>query len=536
VKLGSLSSGVVIGDKFRLDSILGRGSYGDVWLADVVNDHELPPKVALKIYHHQERATRKLLEEARQAITFDHDRLVRVFGADRLDGLVVMWMEYVPGETLLERLGDDEKPRPVSLEEVMAWLHDIAEALAYLHAEDPPLIHSDLKLDNVLLENGQRVRLADFGQSRTIEDCFVETAGAGAWPYLAPEILATSTDGQGKRYVSSDIYAFGVIAYRLLTGRFPRRTLSETVQMLPFPRSLEINPSVPAELDKLVMNCMEKRPQNRFPTGASLLAALEEVSKNLATKANENIAVEKQETSTSFVAPAEQLAELAKDLLEADCIDEVLERLEKAMERMSTSPKVLLLYAEAAKRAGKFDAAYNVYRRARKWMEANDFPEIELKDAVEGEAEMKVYFKKYEEAGKDFRWLAETFPQKRWFRFRYGVVMGLEGRFNESIKILQEVYEMGPPSAMICAKIGFGYLQQKLIDQACQYFNEALMLDEYEPTALYYLGHIRAVQGHHDRARQYLERLEQVEGAESLAGKLIRMLGEETKSERVNNG
>ncbi len=114
MKLADLSAGVILGGKFRFREILGRGSYGDVWLADVLNDQTLPPQVALKIYYHPERGTRKLMEEARFAAGFRHERLVKVFGAERLDGLVVMWMEYVAGETLLQRLGDEDSPRPVS--------------------------------------------------------------------------------------------------------------------------------------------------------------------------------------------------------------------------------------------------------------------------------------------------------------------------------------------------------------------------------------------------------------------------------------
>ena len=86
MRIDDLAAGVVLGSRFRLLKILGRGSYGDVWLADVLEAGGLPPKVALKIYHHQERATRKLLEEARVATSFDHPRLVRVFGAERLEG------------------------------------------------------------------------------------------------------------------------------------------------------------------------------------------------------------------------------------------------------------------------------------------------------------------------------------------------------------------------------------------------------------------------------------------------------------------
>src|SRR5262245_8843414 len=136
MKPSDLTAGVIIGDKFRLREILGRGSYGDVWLADVTDSDSRPSQVALKIYNEPERATRKLLEEFDKAKAFQHERLVVVYGAARLDGLVVMWMEYVPGETLLQRLGDEDSPRPVSLAEVLRWLKEIAEGLAYLHAMD----------------------------------------------------------------------------------------------------------------------------------------------------------------------------------------------------------------------------------------------------------------------------------------------------------------------------------------------------------------------------------------------------------------
>src|SRR4051812_28481434 len=126
MRLADLAAGVVPGGKFRLVEILGRGRYGDGWLGDVVWDATRSPQVALKIYHHQDRATRKLLEEASVACAFKHARLVQVFGASRIDGLVVMWMEYVPGKTLLQRVGDDDSPHPVSLDEVLKWLRDIA--------------------------------------------------------------------------------------------------------------------------------------------------------------------------------------------------------------------------------------------------------------------------------------------------------------------------------------------------------------------------------------------------------------------------
>lgn len=92
--------------------------------------------------------------------------------------------------------------------------------------------------------------------------------------------------------------------------------------------------------------------------------------------------------------------------------------------------------------------------------------------------------------------------------------MGLAGRYSEAATTLQTLLESGPPSAVICAKLGFVHRQMGALDLAIQYFNEALMLDQHEPVALYQMAEIRAIQGRMDKAEQYLARLEQVEGAE----------------------
>lgn len=524
MKLADVSSGVILGSRFRLVEILGRGSYGDVWLADALNNPQLPQQVALKIYHDQDRATKKLLEEATLAIGFKHERLVEVFGAERIDGLVAMWMEYVPGEALYQRIGDDSTPRPVPLDDVMSWLRDIAEGLAYLHTHEPPFVHGDLKLDNVLLNEHSEALLVDFGQSRTIDDRFVETNGIGAWPYLAPEVIGVGTDGRGVRCVGSDIYAFGVIAYRFLTGRFPRRTLSEAINLIPFPRPIELNSTIPAELDIMVWKCLEKRPENRYPNGASLLAAVQTVIAHLSKQHVEEATTVVPEP-VRLPTPAEDLAVMARELLAEGKIEEVITKLEKALERMTTSPRVLIIYGEAAKRAGRLDAAREVYRRVVRWLQGNGSADVELRDPVENLADVNVKLKRYEEGVEGFAWLVERWPEKRWYRYRLGVAHGLAGQFGHSLAVLKKLAEEGPPSALIAAKIGVAYEQLKDTEQACQYYNEALMLDEYEPTALYHLARIRAIQGRHDRARAYLERLEKVDGYERSAAELAKMLG-----------
>ena len=529
MRLADLSAGVVLGERFRLETILGRGSFGDVWRAAVIRGDDLPPLVALKIYHaeQQTRAERALFHEARIAEPLEHPRLVQVFGAARVDGLAVLWMEYVPGQTLYHRLGSDETPRPVSLEQALGWMEQMAEGLAYLHARTVPVVHGDLKLDNVLLDEAEEVRLTDFGQSKTIEDRFVETAGLGALPYLAPEILGKSVDGRGRRYVASDVYAWGVILYRLLTGRFPRGTLSEVMNQVPFPRPRELNGRIPVSLEEMVLRCLEKRPQNRYPTGAELLAALRGLRVSVPPTP---VKVIPPPTARPQVPPAAaQVAEVGRRLLEAGQIEEALAELELAIQRMSTAPGVLLLYAEAARRAGQLGAARTVYLRVRDWLRREGRGDDDLRDPVEGLAELDVRLKNYEAAAEGFDWLAVRWPENVWYRYRHGVSLGLVGRCRESIEVLRRVQAELPRNAAVCAKLGFAYLQLRDSQQAVQFFNEALMLDAHEPFALYHLARLRAVQGHPEKARGYLQRLHEVDGAADLAAELARLLGEQAE-------
>lgn len=526
MKLADLSRGVQLGGMFRLIEILGRGSYGDVWLADVINDAvDLPTQVAVKVYFQQERADEALFKEAKTAGSFNSDRLVKVFGVGRMDGLVIMWMDYVPGQTLLAELGDTDAPKPFGLSTIITWLTEIADGLAYLHVQSPACVHGDLKLDNILVDLQGGAHLTDFGQSRTVEHQYVTTQGAGGILYMAPEVFGES-DRSGSRWVQSDIYAFGVVAYRILCGRFPQRNYQEVINRIPYPRPKDINPAIPEGLDAVVWKCLCKRPEDRYRTGAELLAALEQVSEEI--KAKESIQIEPSPEPRELVrTPIDELAAVAGERMLQGQEEIVVEELEKAIQHMSTSPKVLLIYAAAARRLGKLEIARAVYQRIIRWMVGNGWPDTDQVEAYEGLGDVSVLLKSYEDGVAAYEWLTQHDPDKRWYAYRLGVALGLAGNYRRSIAVL-EALNQNEPRALLCAKIGLAYYQAGQVDQACQYFNEALMLDACEPTALQYLAEIRAVQSQIDKAMTYLERLRQIEGATAGVKRLERLLNVKT--------
>jgi len=228
------------------------------------------------------------------------------------------------------------------------------------------------------------------------------------------------------------------------------------------------------------------------------------------------------------VGQADLVADLARRLLQEGKVDEAIDQLERALQRMSTAPTVLMVYAEAARRAKKLDAARLVYQRIRHFLETQGASDDVLREAIEGFGEVSVQLKKYEEAAESFQWLVARWPIKKWYRFRYGVTLGLAGQYNKSLEILLSLQQDHPGLAAICAKIGFAYLQLKRYDEAKQYFNEALMLDEHDAFTLYHLARLRALQGRPDLAERYYERLLGVDEATDLAAELGRLLGKST--------
>lgn len=526
MKLADISRGVVLGGRFRLVDLLGDGSFGYVWKAEVVANEsgDLPQFVAVKIFKNVQSGNKYLFREAQLAQQFACDRLVKVYGCERIDGLPMMWMEFVEGESLYNILGTSDAPTPYPQAEVLGWLRDLAEALAHMHTANPPIGHGDLKLDNILIHPEHGAKLIDFGLSKPLEAKFVDTNGNGAYPYWAPEIIGRGETDPGKRCIASDIYAAGVIAYRILTGRFPRSSWSDCLRQVPFPRARDLNNSIPPALDSIVSKCLEKKPENRYQTGCELLAAIE----NLIEETKTSVAVVQVPRPEHIPAPAavDELLMFAQQLLTEGKVDDAMVRLESGMQRMSTSPRVLLVYGEALRRVGNYQTALTAYSRALRWMEQHGWSDEEKRDAIEGLGEVNIRLKRYEQAVGHFERLAESWPDHHWYRYRYGVALALEAsdtKLRKSIEVLESLYRERP-SALIAAKIGKAYEELRQIGLAGQYYNEALMLDQFEPTALFQLGRLRAIQGRMDKAQECLDRLRQIEGAEDETAALVRLM------------
>ncbi|MBK9240487.1 MAG: protein kinase [Acidobacteria bacterium] len=253
---------------------VGRGTFGDVYRAW---DPRLDRHVALKILRRREISTpgeeSALIEEARLMARVRHPNIVTVYGAERIDGRVGIWMEFVEGRTLEQELRDKG---PLSPDDVVSVATDLCAALHAVHQAG--LLHRDLKAQNVMRSNDGRILLTDFGAGREralgAEGEQVELAGTPL--YLAPEVL----NGEPAS-VRSDLYSLGVLLFYLSTGTYPLtgRTLREiraahkdrgpAVILLPAPLSR----STASTIHRLLDPSPDHRPADADQARGALLSA-----------------------------------------------------------------------------------------------------------------------------------------------------------------------------------------------------------------------------------------------------------------------
>ena len=251
---------------FRLLEELGHGTFGTVYRA---RDPRLDREVALKLIAARAGSpdtASAVVYEGRLLAKLRHPNIVTVFGADIVDGVVGLWMELLRGRTLKEELASRG---PLGAREAAVVGIDLAHALAAVHRAG--LVHRDIKVQNVMREEGGRIVLMDFGAGRDLqsrEDRPLSVAGTPM--YMAPELLA----GQPAT-PSSDLYSLGVLLYHLVTGEFPveAQTMGElrAAHAAGRRRHLrDVRPDLPSAFIQAVESATAALPSARVSSAATL--------------------------------------------------------------------------------------------------------------------------------------------------------------------------------------------------------------------------------------------------------------------------
>jgi tetratricopeptide (TPR) repeat protein len=217
-------------------------------------------------------ARRRFLREARAAAAVCHENVVTIHAVDEADGAPYLVMQLVAGQSLQQKI---DRVGPLGIEEVLRIGIQVASALAAAHAQG--LVHRDIKLANILLENGvERVKVTDFGLARAATDAGLTQSGvvAGTPSYMSPE----QARGEPIDH-RTDLFSLGSVLYAMCTGRPPFRAESAVALLRMVndddPRPIrETNPEVPDWLAGVVGKLMAKDPARRYQTAAEVADVL----------------------------------------------------------------------------------------------------------------------------------------------------------------------------------------------------------------------------------------------------------------------
>lgn len=257
------SATTILQGRYELEQLLGQGGFGAVYRA---YDRRLQTTVAIKeTFDHSSEAAQQFEFEARLLAGLRHPALPAVTDYFMEQDGQYLVMGYVPGEDLSSHLAHQPQGR-MQVAAIMPILAPLLDALEYMHSHVPPIIHRDIKPDNIRITPEGQVFLVDFGLAKAYNPGLKTTAGARA---VTPGFAPLEQYGMGTTDVRSDLYALGATLYTLLSGtevpEAPQRALQDT--LLPLRRH---NPDVPTQLEAVVMRLLAMQPADRYPDVATL--------------------------------------------------------------------------------------------------------------------------------------------------------------------------------------------------------------------------------------------------------------------------
>jgi serine/threonine-protein kinase len=267
-----------LGSAYSIEGEIGRGGMGVVYRA---RDEQLKRRVAVKVLPpelaFQQDIRERFKREAQTAGGLLHPHIVPIYSVGEGLGLVYFVMGYVDGESVAGRV---KRKGPLPVEEARRIMKESADALSAAHAVG--IVHRDIKPDNILLEGTRgRVMVTDFGIAKALS----QTSGAtltgagvaiGTPSFMSPEQAAGEKEIDGR----SDLYSLGIVTYQMLSGELPFSAPTVAGILMkqitePAPDLRERRPDVPEDLALAVARCLEKDPENRWPTADALRRALE---------------------------------------------------------------------------------------------------------------------------------------------------------------------------------------------------------------------------------------------------------------------
>jgi len=308
--MAGLGPGTIVDSRYKIVSRLGAGGMADVFLAE---DEQLGRKVALKLLYQRFAEDPGFVErfrrEAQAAAGLQHPNVVSVYDRGAFDGTYYIAMEYLPGRSLKQLIREEAPLDPVRAIDITI---QILKAARFAHRRG--VIHRDLKPHNVIVDSADNAKVTDFGIARAGASDMTETGSImGTAQYLSPEQAQGHAVSAG-----SDLYSIAVVLYEMVTGRVPFDAESAVtialkhVSEAPPPPTI-VNPSIPPELEQVVMWGLNKNPVDRPGNADQFINALEQAKTSILSGARgqrtasmaalAGVAVGRYASSSALTAP-----------------------------------------------------------------------------------------------------------------------------------------------------------------------------------------------------------------------------------------
>ncbi len=269
----------VFAGRYEILQRLGGGGMGQVYKA---RDNKLHRFVALKFLVRglsgHEDAKLRFIQEAQAASSLDHQNICTIYEIDETpDGQMYIAMAYYEGETLKKKIEQGPQNFPEALDAVI----QISRGLSKAHGQG--IVHRDIKPANVI-ETGDRImKIVDFGLAKLVSEARLTTTEAliGTPAYMSPEQASGESADQ-----RTDLWSLGVVFYELLTGQLPFSAdneysiLYQIINRPPVPPR-DLRTDIPEEAERIILKCLEKKPEKRYPSTDQLLADLLQLKDSL---------------------------------------------------------------------------------------------------------------------------------------------------------------------------------------------------------------------------------------------------------------
>lgn len=276
-----IKPGTVLRNRYQVKSIIGQGGMGSIYLAE---DVRLEGRLcAIKEVEHERSLSDQMLLEAREQFQreatvlarLDHPNMPKVSDFFSIRDRDYLVMDFVPGKDLRQLMVEArQKQTFLPEEDVLNWANQLADALKYLHSQDPPILHRDIKPSNLKLTPSGVIKLVDFGLVKVLapgEVTITILQGQGTALYTPLEQYGGES---GHTDARSDIYAFGGTLYHLLTNEAPSNVRDRFLSPGNLQRVREINPEVSERTERAIHWALQLHPEDRPEDVDSFVKAL----------------------------------------------------------------------------------------------------------------------------------------------------------------------------------------------------------------------------------------------------------------------